>query len=210
MHRVVSDADLYEEPRPTARSARWSWITGEKGRNRVRVFTHARSGLLYLEWYEPATGAPSRDHHRRTRSLGHSQREDAKSEAEHLSRVLFNERYGGGAVENGTTKRRRRRTGTPVKCVYLISNGYNQFKVGFTTNISQRLTNIRVGSPSCRLLCVVPGGLDLEHEIHEQLSQFSTHGEWFAECTGSLTILHSYFGDPSHWTVQHPSTPTPQ
>jgi integrase len=61
------------------RPARWSWATGERGANRVRLYEHAVSGSLYLEWYEarPAPAEPLR----RSRNLGHTDREQAKAVA---------------------------------------------------------------------------------------------------------------------------------
>lgn len=60
-------------------AARWSWATGERGANRVRLYEHAVSGTLYLEWYE-ARPEPQ-EPHRRSRNLGHTDREQAKAEA---------------------------------------------------------------------------------------------------------------------------------
>lgn len=71
--------------RPTSRRPAWSWTTGEKGRNRVRVFTHPKSGVLYLEWYAPG---PSGRPVARTRSLGHTNREDGKAAAEALAATM--------------------------------------------------------------------------------------------------------------------------
>src|SRR5688500_9590522 len=53
-------------------AARWSWTTGERGVNRVRLYEHASSGMLYVEWYEarPAPQEPLR----RARNLGYTDR----------------------------------------------------------------------------------------------------------------------------------------
>jgi len=68
------------------RSVRWSWTTGERGSNRVRVFTHPKSGRLYLEWYEPAARG---DRPRaRTEALGHDNRDLAKRAAEAKATAL--------------------------------------------------------------------------------------------------------------------------
>lgn len=71
---------------------RVSYITGEKGRNRVRVFLHPRSMLFYLEY---------RDRGRRVRvALGHRDRERAKAEAEEFAARL---RRPGGAERDLVT-----------------------------------------------------------------------------------------------------------
>ena len=59
---------------------RWSYKTGERGRNRVRVFEN-RLGVLYVEFYEQtASGVKPR----RT-SLGHKDRERAKRQADQIA-----------------------------------------------------------------------------------------------------------------------------
>lgn len=72
-------------PRPIAHRTRWSWVTGEKGCNRVRVFTHPKSGLLYLEWQEPRGDGRMG---RRAEALGHTDRAAAKVAAEARAQQL--------------------------------------------------------------------------------------------------------------------------
>ena len=62
---------------------RWSWSTGERGKNRVRVFEHYVTRLLYVEFYEPglAGGKPKV----KRMALGHRDREAAKAKAEDLA-----------------------------------------------------------------------------------------------------------------------------
>ena len=69
----------------------WSYSTGERGRNRVRVFEHD-SGTLMLEF---------RDEGRRTRiSLGHRDRDRAKRAADEAAAKLTTTELarGGGAA----------------------------------------------------------------------------------------------------------------
>ena len=59
---------------------RWSYSTGERGRNRVRAYEHQTTGLLFLEFSDRGT---------RTRiALGHRDREVAKTKAEELAIAL--------------------------------------------------------------------------------------------------------------------------
>ena len=67
--------------------SRWSWSTGERGVNRVRVYEHAASGVLYVEWYEARQD--DRGPLRRAQNLGHQDRERAKSEAYDLAARLL-------------------------------------------------------------------------------------------------------------------------
>src|SRR4051812_47410693 len=64
----------------TMNGKRWSYVTGEKGRNRVRTFAHPETGVLYLEVREGS---------RKTRvSLGHRDRDVAKAKADDLAARL--------------------------------------------------------------------------------------------------------------------------
>ncbi len=63
-----------------ANDKRWSFSTGERGRNRVRAFTHPATGKIFLEFT---------DNGRRTRvALGHADVEAAKVKAEELATAL--------------------------------------------------------------------------------------------------------------------------
>lgn len=61
---------------------RWSWSTGERGKNRVRVFEHWKSGLLFLQFSETVRGGSPRV---RCVGLGHADRERAKAQAEQIA-----------------------------------------------------------------------------------------------------------------------------
>jgi len=63
-----------------ARSRRWSYVAGEKGRNRVRAFSHPKTGTLFLEFRE--------DGQKRRMALGDRDREAAKSKADELALAL--------------------------------------------------------------------------------------------------------------------------
>ncbi len=63
----------------------WSYLAGEKGRNRVRAFEHA-SGVLMLEFYEHR---PGQSRPKRVRlSLGHRDQEKAKRQADEAAAKL--------------------------------------------------------------------------------------------------------------------------
>jgi integrase len=63
-----------------AHQKQWSYVAGEKGRNRVRVYSHPKSGRLYLEYQQG--GLKTRT------ALGHSDREEAKRQADELAARL--------------------------------------------------------------------------------------------------------------------------
>ncbi len=65
---------------------RWSWSTGERGRNRVRVFEHQTTGLLFLEMYDSV--GPGKKPRPKRIALGHRDREAAKAKAEELAMAI--------------------------------------------------------------------------------------------------------------------------
>ncbi len=66
-----------------AATSTWSYSTGERGRNRVRVFV-TRHGSLAVEYYEPHNGGTRP----RRISLGHRDEDRAKREADHIAARL--------------------------------------------------------------------------------------------------------------------------
>jgi integrase len=78
----------------------WSWSTGERGKNRVRVCERRRGGTLVLEVYEPSptTRRPAV----RRISLGHADHAEAKAKAEEVARAL---RVGPTPVSRAVTLR---------------------------------------------------------------------------------------------------------
>ena len=58
----------------------WSYVAGEKGRNRVRAFSHPKTGTLFLEFRE--------DGQKRRMALGNRDREAAKAKADELALAL--------------------------------------------------------------------------------------------------------------------------
>lgn len=64
----------------THATKRWSFSTGERGRNRVRAFEHPKTGTMFVEFAEAGQ--------RKRLALGHRDREAAKAKAEELAAVL--------------------------------------------------------------------------------------------------------------------------
>ena len=64
----------------THATRRWSYSTGERGRNRVRAFAHPETGRLFLELYDHGA--------RRRIALGHTDRDAAKQKAEEVATAL--------------------------------------------------------------------------------------------------------------------------
>jgi len=54
------------------------------------------------------------------------------------------------------------------------------YKIGTTINPLRRWHQVQVHSPwDLRVFAVIPGGYELEAEIHKQLDEHRTRGEWF-------------------------------
>lgn len=69
--------------RKQKRSRAWSYATGERGRNRIRVYEWGSKGI-YLDFFELAPEAPGG--RRRVRmALGHADREQAKAKADEVA-----------------------------------------------------------------------------------------------------------------------------
>ena len=82
-------------PRTTTKQGRFRWATGHRGQNRVVLYASPRTGMLTLEWY----GKDSGDQWTRCfRSLGHTDRERGKREAEDHAEQL---RHNGGIRTGG-------------------------------------------------------------------------------------------------------------
>ena len=64
----------------TQAKKRWSYSTGERGRNRVRVFEHPATVGLFLEVYDAGR--------RKRIALGHHDRKAAKAKAEEVAAAL--------------------------------------------------------------------------------------------------------------------------
>jgi hypothetical protein len=73
-----------------------------------------------------------------------------------------------------STREGRMLTDITNSVVYYMRIG-NRVKIGFTTNLSQRLTQI---NPE-ELMATEPGDTGLEQRRHGQFRELRTHGEWF-------------------------------
>lgn len=70
--------------------------------------------------------------------------------------------------------------GPKVPCVYFIQRQSGPIKIGFTKNLKQRLSALRTSSAEpLTLLGHIPGGKEIEAELHARLSAHRLKGEWF-------------------------------
>ena len=74
--------------------------------------------------------------------------------------------------------------------VYIIKNKNGEFKIGNTINIKKRLSNIRCGCPSAKLIFkseVLNNRNEVEGFVHNKLSTHRVGGEWF-NCSESHAV----------------------
>lgn len=69
---------------------------------------------------------------------------------------------------------RRQAEETPSSVVYIVKLG-DRVKIGFTTNLDQRMRDI----PHEEILAVVPGTMDDEKRCHAAFAHLRVAGEWF-------------------------------
>ena len=75
--------------------------------------------------------------------------------------------------------------------VYFIS-AVGRIKVGTSTNLEQRLTDIgsHIVEP-ITLIGTIVGGTDVESLLHRALSDYRVKNEWFADCPGTRRIIEA-------------------
>lgn len=64
--------------------------------------------------------------------------------------------------------------------VYFVGSEEGPVKIGFTTELPNRLRSLRNSSPvPLKLLASIPGTRETEKEYHCRFSGYRLHGEWF-------------------------------
>lgn len=66
-----------------------------------------------------------------------------------------------------------------VGYVYFIQSG-GRVKIGFSTDVINRLSNLKVGNPiGAKLVAAIPGTEDTEAYFHKMFNAYREQGEWF-------------------------------
>lgn len=69
-----------------------------------------------------------------------------------------------------------------MECIYVVGGNEAPYKVGFTTNLHERLKHIQTGHPHpLRPLVTAetPNAAAYERQVHSLLSDYRLSGEWF-------------------------------
>ena len=79
----------------------------------------------------------------------------------------------------------------PSSVVYFVKSG-DFVKIGRTSNFTDRLAKLQVGTPHpLEVLHVVKGGSKREAEIHRALQGYHYRGEWFHYCEPLIAYFES-------------------
>ena len=64
--------------------------------------------------------------------------------------------------------------------VYFIRAATGEIKIGHAKDPLKRLNDLQTGQPApLRLLATMPGGVEVERELHDRFAEFHLQGEWF-------------------------------
>jgi hypothetical protein len=97
--------------------------------------------------------------------------------------------------------------------VYVVVGKTNELKIGHSRNVARRLKEFSTGqSLPLRIIAAIPGGHDLERELHTRYAARRLSGEWFrlrvrdvkdelAAYPGAMVFL------PGYITADAPTTP---
>lgn len=84
-------------------------------------------------------------------------------------------------IFTSVTKSKKSREKQISSFIYLISDCHGSVKIGYTSNLRERLKTLQTSnSSSLRLLNTFRGGLKEERRLHHYLKTFHKKGEWFS------------------------------
>ncbi len=122
---------------------------------------------------------------RRYRSLGHRDREKAKTWA-----VQASQRLSAQKGVQSPSQMLRLKTGL----VYLLKDGARQLlKIGWTGDLETRMAEFQVANPEAEVIAWFPGSRRIERELHERFAAQRAVGEWF-RIEGPLVQFLEYVG----------------
>ncbi|MEX1059424.1 MAG: GIY-YIG nuclease family protein [Methyloceanibacter sp.] len=77
--------------------------------------------------------------------------------------------------------------------IYFISTDDEFIKIGFTTNLRERIRSLRTASPKrLRVHVAIPGTRDDERELHRRFAVHHVRGEWFKFSDAIADFIASY------------------
>ncbi|HGX5380645.1 TPA: GIY-YIG nuclease family protein [Escherichia coli] len=80
----------------------------------------------------------------------------------------------------------------PPQVYVLSSKKTGLTKIGYSSNIPQRIKSLGNSGPDClKLECLIPGGRETENMLHRKFAAKRKHGEWFALSKDDIEGLKS-------------------
>lgn len=80
----------------------------------------------------------------------------------------------------------------PPQIYVLSSKKTGLTKIGYSSNIPQRIKSLGNSGPDClKLECLIPGGRETENMLHRKFAAKRKHGEWFALSKDDIEGLKS-------------------
>ena len=79
-------------------------------------------------------------------------------------------------------------------CVYFLQQDKGDpIKIGKAQNIEKRFSDIQNMLPvRLRVLATIPGGFELEGQLHKRFAASRLHGEWFRPTPGLLALIQEH------------------
>lgn len=99
------------------------------------------------------------------------------------------------------------------RCVYLVGASNGLTRIGWTTNIKQRLSTLGTSSPfKLHLLHVIETeqAPSLERRLHEQFKASRNNGEWFSLTPGEIEAMIATYPPPPAPPPPPPPEPEPE
>lgn len=95
---------------------------------------------------------------------------------------------------------------------YIAASGTKRYKIGVTTNIERRMSDLQSHSPiDLFLVWRVPGGFELERAFHRKYKKYRIRHEWFEfpdeverKVNGEFAKLWEKMLDTEPTNSQHP------
>jgi hypothetical protein len=80
---------------------------------------------------------------------------------------------------------------------FILAEKCNRVKIGIASDVDERFSTLfRENADDLKLLKAIPGGLELEQEIHRELELFRAHNEWFEWTPEVQETVNRYIKDP--------------
>ena len=95
----------------------------------------------------------------------------------------------GGLLQDFLFYRKKNKNGF----VYLMQDHSGLYKIGYSQNLNERLSQLRVGNPQIYMYANYPAGRLDERLLHRLFKKYKRSGEWFNLQRKHLKWIDNYF-----------------